>query len=166
MINIETKIPEFKVRLAQKGDQGIILGFIKELAGYEELLEQVEATEEMLYNTLFEKQYAEVLIGEYQGKAVCYALFFHNYSTFLAKPGIYLEDLYVQPEYRHFGFGKLMISNLAKIAVERDCGRLEWSCLDWNEPSLQFYKQLGAEVKKEWVTHRVTGMSLENLANL
>jgi len=164
MIDLETKIPEFKIRIAKDGDEGIILGFIRELAEYENLSDQVEATEEKLHNTLFVKKYAEVLIGEYNGSPVCFVLFFHNYSTFLTKPGIYLEDVYVKPEFRHLGLGKIMISKVAKIAVERDCGRMEWACLDWNEPSLQFYKRLGAKAMEEWVTHRLTGDSLLELA--
>jgi GNAT superfamily N-acetyltransferase len=166
MKGTETKTTGLKVRLAQPGDEGLILQLIKELAEYENLLNQVEATEAQVYKTLFETKYAEVLIGEYQNKPVSYALFFHNYSTFLAKPGIYLEDLYVRPEYRHMSFGKVMIASVAKLAIERDCGRMEWSCLNWNEPSLKFYKQLGAVTMDEWMTHRVTGDALVNLADL
>jgi GNAT superfamily N-acetyltransferase len=165
MFETQTSIPNFKIRKAVKGDEGIICGLIKELAVYEKLLDEVEATEEKIYNTIFVNHYAEVLIGEYDNKPVSYALFFHNYSTFLTKPGLYLEDIFVKPEYRHMGLGKLFFTVLAQIAVERDCGRLEWTCLDWNEPSLKFYKKMGAEPMSEWVIHRVTGGALQKLAN-
>jgi GNAT superfamily N-acetyltransferase len=165
MQEMETNIPHYKVRKAKPGDEKILCDLIKELASYENLLDEVEATEERIRETIFDKQYAEVLIGEYDGKPISYALFFHNYSTFLTKPGLYLEDIYVKPEYRQLGIGKLFFQILAKIAVERDCGRMEWTCLDWNEPSLKFYKKMGAMPKSEWVIHRVAGNGLQQLAD-
>lgn len=162
---ISTKNEKFKLRFATREDISIIFGFIKELAEYENLLHEVKATEEGLTESIFDKERAEVIIGEYNGQAIGMALFFYNYSTFLGKAGIYLEDLYIQPKYRGEGLGKIMLSYLAKLCKERDCGRLEWSCLDWNEPSIAFYKSLGAVPMDEWTVYRLTGDSLEKLAN-
>ena len=156
---------EFKIRIAEKKDTVIILKFIKELAVYEKLLHEVKAYEEMLQFNLFEKKYAEVVIGELGGEPVGFALFFHNFSTFLGKPGIYLEDLFVKDEFRGRGFGKQLLAYLAKLAVERDCGRLEWSVLDWNKPAIDFYLSLGAETMDEWITFRLTGEKLEALGS-
>ncbi|MNI24635.1 MULTISPECIES: GNAT family N-acetyltransferase [Clostridium] len=161
---IDTKFDDFKLRFAEEKDTEIILGFIKELAEYENLLNEVLATEEILKKSIFERKVAEVVIGEYQGKAVGFILFFYNFSTFIGKPGIYLEDLYIQPHMRGKGFGKVFLSFLAKLAVERDCGRLEWSCLDWNEPSIKFYKSLGAIPMDEWTVYRLHKDSLNSLA--
>ncbi|MCY6958673.1 GNAT family N-acetyltransferase [Clostridium sp. ZC22-4] len=163
-MTIDTKLNDFKLRFAEVKDVSIILEFIKELADYEKMLNEVVATEEILTESLFEKRIAEVIIGEYKKEPVAFALFFHNFSTFLGKPGIYLEDLYVKPEIRGKGIGKIMLSFLAKLAVERNCGRLEWSCLDWNEPSIEFYKQMGAIPMDEWTVYRVHNKTLDKLA--
>lgn len=153
------------IRTATAADIPQILAFIRALAEYEKLLDACVATEETLTRTLFgEHRYAEVLIADYDGIPAGFALFFHNYSTFLAKPGIYLEDLFVNPEYRGKGIGKALLSRLAKLAVERGCGRLEWSVLDWNEPSIGFYKSLGAVPMDEWTVFRLTGDALSGLA--
>jgi len=163
---INTSIPKFTMRFATQDDVGQILAFIKELAEYEKLAHEVVATEETLANTLFgERKVAEVILGFYDGKAVGFMLFFHNYSTFLAKPGIYLEDLYVKPEMRGKGIGKTMLSYLAKVAKERDCGRLEWWVLNWNKPAIDFYKSLQAEAMDEWTVFRLADKTLDNLAD-
>ncbi len=163
---IETALPDFRLRQATKDDCGLILGFIKELAEYEKLAHEVVASAETLEESLFgEKPYAEVVIGEYQQSAVGYALFFHNFSTFTGRPGIYLEDLYVQPTMRGKGFGKCLLAYLAKLAVERDCTRVEWSVLDWNEPSIQFYRSIGAIPMDEWTMQRLHGEALTSFAN-
>lgn len=161
---IETELSNFKLRFAEVGDVPLILTFIRELASYENLLDQVAATEEGLRESLFERKAAEVIIGEYKGEPVGFALFFHNFSTFVGKQGIYLEDLYVKPEMRGKGIGKIILSFLGKLAVERNCGRLEWWCLDWNEPSIQFYKSIGAIPMDEWTVYRVTSNALDHLA--
>ena len=140
------------------------LRFIKELADYEKLLHEVVATEEILRESLFERRAAEVVIAEYQGEPVGFALFFHNFSTFLGRPGLYLEDLYVRPEMRGKGIGKLLLSYLAKLALERGCGRFEWWCLDWNKSSIDFYKSIGAIPMDEWTVYRVCDQALEDLA--
>jgi len=155
-----------QLRPATADDVSAILGFICELADYEHLRHEVTATEEKLHATLFgEQRYAEVILAEVDGKAVGMALFFHNYSTFLAQPGIHLEDLYIQPAHRGLGLGKALITRLAQLAVERDCGRLEWQVLDWNEPARQFYRSLGAKALDGWLTKRVTGEGLTQMAN-
>lgn len=161
---IKTSVEDFTLRFAGEEDIPVILSFIKELAAYEEMLDQVVATEEILKQTLFEQKKAEVLIGEYKGEAVSFALFFHNFSTFLGRPGLYLEDVYVKPNMRKKGIGKAILSTLAQIALERNCGRFEWSCLDWNEPSINFYKNMGAAPMDQWTVYRVSGESLEKLA--
>ena len=158
------KLNAFSIRQAVPADVTLILQFIKKLGAYEKLSHEVVATEEKLRKTLFEQKMAEVIIGEYQGEPVGFALFFHNYSTFLGQAGIYLEDLFIDPGMRGKGFGKKMLAHLAKLAVERDCGRLEWSCLDWNEPSICFYKGLGAKALEEWTIFRVTGDTLQEMA--
>jgi GNAT superfamily N-acetyltransferase len=159
-----TKLDKFQLRFAEEKDIPVILRFIKELAIYENLLDQVTANEEILCESLFKRKVAEVIIAEYEGEAVGYALFFYNFSTFLGRPGIHLEDLYVTPDMRGKGFGKIILSYLAKLVVERDCGRLEWTCLDWNEPSIKFYKGLGAISMEDWSVYRLTGEALESLA--
>jgi GNAT superfamily N-acetyltransferase len=162
---IQTRIEGFELRHAEEEDVPIILDLIKELAVYEKLLHEVRATEETLKKNLFgNKRYAETVLGYYKDQPVGFALFFHNFSTFVGKPGLYLEDLYVKPEYRGKGFGKTLLAYLAKIAGERDCGRYEWAVLDWNEPALKFYESLGARVMSEWLIHRVTGEELVKLA--
>lgn len=158
-------MPEFSIRNATGEDVPLILSFIYELAEYEKLSHEVSATEEILRNSLFgERPVAEVLIGESDGRPAAFALFFHNFSTFLGRPGIYLEDLYVRPEFRGQGIGKAMFSRLARRAKERGCGRLEWSVLDWNEDAIRFYKKLGAVPMDEWTTLQVTGAELDGLA--
>lgn len=162
---MDTKLVDFKLRFAESGDVSLILGFIKELADYEKMLPDVVATEEGLRESLFQRKMAEVIIGEYKNQPVCFALFFHNFSTFLGKPGIYLEDLYVKPEMRGKGFGKIILSFLAQLVIERKCGRLEWWCLDWNKPSIEFYKRLGAVPMEEWTVFRVCDEALYELAD-
>lgn len=157
--------PSFTVRSASKSDVPAILGLIHELAEYEKLTHLVVATEDQLRTTLFgEKRVAEVLVGCVDNEPVGMAIFFQNYSTFLAKPGLYLEDLYVQPAHRGKGLGKALITAVARIAVERGCGRYEWTVLDWNTPAIEFYRCLGAEMKSEWRIMRVTGPALEQMA--
>ncbi|WP_221772009.1 GNAT family N-acetyltransferase [Listeria booriae] len=156
---------ELQFRFAAEGDVPLVLRFIKELAEYEGMLDQVVATEDVLHEWLLEKEKAEVLIGEYDGESVGFALFFHNFSTFLGRSGIYLEDLYVQPNVRGKGFGKAFLKRLAEIAVERGCGRLEWWCLDWNKPSIDFYLKMGAEAMEDWTVYRIAGETLTKLAN-
>lgn len=152
-------------RFAQSGDEGIILDFIRRLAEYEKMSDEVVATEELLTEWIFDKNKAEVIFAlDESGKEVGFALFFHNFSTFLGRAGIYLEDLFVLPEYRGKGYGKGLLRQLAKIAVERKCGRLDWWCLDWNQPSIDFYKSLGAVPMDEWTTFRITGDTLTKMA--
>ncbi len=151
-------------RYAQRADVPLILQFIRELADYEKMLEEVVATEELLTEWIFEQKKAEVLFAMAEGKEMGFALFFHNFSTFLGKSGIYLEDLYVKQEFRGQGFGKRILKELASIALERKCGRLEWWCLDWNQPSIDFYLSIGAEPMRDWTVYRLTGETLENLA--
>ena len=150
-------------RYATENDCAKILFFIKELAAYENLLDEVVATEELYKEWLFEKKKAEVIFACENGNEVGFALFFHNFSTFLGRAGIYLEDLFVLPEYRGKGYGKAILKQLARIAVERKCGRLEWVCLDWNQPSIDFYLSLGAEPMKDWTVYRLTGQTLTEL---
>ena len=152
------------IRFAEPSDVPQLLAFIHELAVYEELDDQVVATEALLHEWLFEKQKAEVLLAVVDGKPVGSALFFHNFSTFLGRAGIYLEDLYVQPAYRGRGYGKALLKKLAQITVERGCGRLEWACLDWNKPSIDFYRSLGAVSMDGWTTYRLTGDTLQKMA--
>lgn len=153
-----------RFRKATEEDTSLILYFIKELAAYEKMLDEVVATEDVLKEWLFVKQKAEVIFALENGKELGFALFFHNFSTFLGKAGIYLEDLYVIPEYRGKGYGKGLLKELAGIAVERGCGRLEWWCLDWNKPSIDFYLSLGAEPMKDWTVYRIAGETLKNMA--
>lgn len=155
---------ELTFRYAQRSDAPLILQFIRELADYEKMSDEVVADEETLEEWIFDKGKAEVLFAVVDGKEVGYALFFHNFSTFLGRAGIYLEDLFVKPEHRGKGYGKALLKQLASIAVERKCGRLEWSCLDWNQPSIDFYRSLGAEPMSDWTVYRMTGDTLNNLA--
>jgi GNAT superfamily N-acetyltransferase len=162
---IATQIPGFTIRFATERDVPLILQFIRGLAEYEKLTHEVTATEELLRQTLFgERHVAEVIIGDSEGEPVGFALFFHNFSTFLGRPGIYLEDLFVKPEMRGRGFGRVLLTYLAKLAKERNCGRVEWSVLDWNEPAIGFYKSLGAVPMDEWTIYRLTGEALERQA--
>ncbi len=151
-------------RFAEEADCGRILDFIRRLAEYEKMSDQVVATEELIREWVFEKKIAEVLFVCDGEQEAGFALFFHNYSTFLGRGGIYLEDLFVLPEYRKQGYGKALLKKLAKIAAERGCGRMEWACLNWNTPSIGFYRSLGAVPMDEWTTYRLTGSALEELA--
>lgn len=151
-------------RYAEQEDIPALLQMIKELAEYEHLLDEVVATPELLKTWLFEKKSAEVLLAEVGGDIVGYALFFHNFSTFLGRAGIYLEDLYIRAPYRKNGYGKAMLQKLAAIAVQRGCGRLEWSCLDWNQPSIDFYLSMSAQPMQDWTVYRLTGEGLTGLA--
>ena len=163
---MESKIDGFLIRKAEKEDVPLVLDFIKGLAEYEKLSHEVVATEAMLERYLFgEDKAAEVLIGYFNGTPVGFALYFYSFSTFLARPGIYLEDLFVLEEHRGKGFGKALLSFLAKQAVDKGCGRLEWAVLDWNELSINFYKSLGARMMDEWIVNRVSGTTLTELAN-
>jgi len=156
---------KFEIKMAEIEDVPLILGFIKELATYEKLLHGVVATEAILQETLFGgNSNAEVIISYLNHKPVAFALYFHNFSTFLGRPGIYLEDLYVTPDARGKGIGQKMLAYLAKLAKDRKCGRLEWWVLDWNETAIGFYKRIGAKLMDEWTVYRVTGDALDNLA--
>ena len=152
------------IRFATENDCALILHFIRDLAEYEKMADQVVASEELLREWIFEKQKAEVLFVCEEGKELGFALFFHNFSTFLGRAGIYLEYLFVLQEYRGKGYGKALLKKLAQIAVERGCGRLEWSCLDWNSPSIDFYRSLGAIPMDDWTTYRLTGETLKKLS--
>ena len=156
---------DFSIRFAARGDIPAVLGFIRALAAYENMENQVIANEALLESWIFEKKRAEVLLAFEGETPVGFALFFHNFSTWLGRAGIYLEDLFVLPEYRGKGYGKLLLKRLARIAVQRGCGRLEWACLDWNEPAIAFYKAVGAAPLDEWTTYRVTGDALLSLAS-
>ena len=156
---------DFSIRFAARGDIPAVLGFIRALAAYENMEDQVIANEALLETWIFEKKRAEALLAFEGEKPVGFALFFHNFSTWLGRAGIYLEDLFVLPEYRGKGYGKLLLKRLARIAVQRGCGRLEWACLDWNEPAIAFYKAVGAAPLDEWTTYRVTGDALLSLAS-
>jgi GNAT superfamily N-acetyltransferase len=162
---IQTKIPNFTLRFAQEKDIPIIFSFIKDLASFEKLSHEVTTNEAILLDSLFNRKAAEVIIGEFKNEPVAFALFFHNFSTFMGKPGIYLEDLYVKPAFRKFGYGKTMLAFLGKLAIDRDCGRMEWWCLDWNSKSINFYKKFGAEGMNDWTVYRLTGKALSNIAH-
>ena len=151
-------------RFAKPGDEEKILFFIRELAKYEKMESDVVATPELLHEWIFEKGKAEVIFPILDGKEIGFALFFHNFSTFLGRAGLYLEDLYILPEQRGRGYGKATLKELARIAVQRGCGRLEWYCLDWNTPSINFYLSLGAQPLDEWTTYRLTGDTLKRMA--
>lgn len=155
---------ELTFRFAKKEDTSLILEFIKALAKYEKLEHEVVASEQLLQEWIFEKNKAEVIFVMENNQEIGFALFFHNFSTFLSRAGLYLEDLYIKPKYRHRGYGKKTLQYLAKLAVERGCGRLEWWCLDWNKNSIDFYLSLGAKAMDEWTTYRITGDTLKNLA--
>ena len=154
-----------RLRQANVGDVPTIASLIRELAAYEKLLDRVSLDEERLGRHLFgDRPYAEVVLAEVDGEATGFALFFHNYSTFLGRPGIYLEDLFVRPEQRGGGVGRALLTHLARLALDRGCGRLEWSVLDWNEPAIGFYRRLGATANSEWTGYRLEGEALERLA--
>ena len=155
----------FIIRPSTENDAAVILSLINDLAEYEHLTHEVEATAGDIRQSLFgERPVAEALIGEHAGIAISFALFFYNFSTFLGKPGIYLEDLYVKPQYRKNGFGRRMLAHIARLAKERNCGRFEWSVLDWNEPAIRTYDRLKARPMKEWILYRLTGEALDQLA--
>ncbi len=154
---------ELSFRFAVREDTPLILSFIRALAAYEQMTDQVIATEELLAEQLFDRGNAEVLFALEDGKEVGFALFFHNFSTFLGRAGLYLEDLYVLPEHRGRGYGKALLRQLARIARERGYGRMEWWCLDWNRPSIDFYLSLGAEPMRDWTVYRLSGATLEAL---
>ena len=157
---------EVTFRKAVREDVPLILEFIKGLAEYEKMSDEVVATEEILDEWLFDKEKEEVIFAIAEGEEVGFALFFHNFSTFLGRAGIYLEDLFVKPKYRGNGYGKAILKRLAQIAVERGCGRLEWSCLDWNQPSIDFYLSLGATPMSGWTGYRLTGKTLADAAGV
>jgi GNAT superfamily N-acetyltransferase len=164
-VDLSTTSP-FKIRPAVEEDAAVILSLIKELAEYEHLSHEVVATENDIRKTLLgERPFAETLIGEYGGLPISFALFFHNFSTFIGKPGIYLEDLYVQPAHRGKGFGSKMLAHIAALARERDCGRFEWSVLNWNTPAIRTYEKLDATPMKEWILYRLNGEALSRLAD-
>lgn len=154
-----------RFRYAERKDVSLILKFIRELASYEKMLDEVTADEAALEEWIFDRKKAEVIFAMVDDKEIGFALFFHNFSTFLGKAGLYLEDLYVLPEYRGNGYGKALLKKLASIAVERKCGRLEWWCLNWNKPSIDFYLSLGAEPMSDWTVYRITGNTLRGLAD-
>ena len=156
---------QLTIRYVQESDIPQILFFIKELAIYEKMLDDVVATEDLLREWIFEKKRAEVILAEENGEPVGFALFFHNFSTFLGRAGIYLEDLFVKPEHRGKGVGKALLQRLAQITVERGCGRLEWACLDWNRPSIDFYLSLGAAPMDQWTIYCLTGETLRRMAD-
>jgi len=154
---------KFEYRFAKEEDTALILQFIRALAEYEKMASEVVADEKLLRHWIFDEKKAEVIFALENGKEVGFALFFHNFSTFLGRAGIYLEDLFVLPEYRGKGYGKGLITQLARIAVERGCGRLEWWCLNWNQPSIDFYLSLGAEPMKDWTVYRIAGETLQEM---
>lgn len=161
-----TNKPRFEIKPATEADLSAILTFIRKLADYERLSQEVVATEELLRKTLFgERRTAEVAIGYLENNPIGFVLFFHNYSTFLGRPGLYIEDLFVDEVYRRRGFGRRLLLHVARLAKERGCGRLEWSVLDWNEPAINFYKKLGAVPMSEWTVFRITGKSLDELSS-
>ena len=152
-------------RYAERKDTELILKFIHELAEYENLSDQVVATAELLEVWIFDKKKAEVILAVEDGKDVGFALFFHNFSTFLGRAGIYLEDLYIMPKYRGKGYGKALLKELASTALKRGCGRLDWSCLDWNQPSIDFYLSVGAQPLEDWTVYRLSGESLREMGS-
>ena len=162
----ENKEVTLSIRNAKEEDLPLVLTFIQELADYEKLSHQVIADIETLDYWLFQKKTAEALILECAGQAIGFALFFHNFSTFLGKAGIYLEDLYIRPQYRNHGYGKALMLHLASLTLDRQCGRLEWSCLDWNEPSIGFYERLGAVAQSDWTTYRLNEEALRALVSV
>jgi len=162
-----TNRPSFEIRSATEADVPAILSFVRKLAAYERLSQEVVATEALLRETLFgDRRTAEVAIGYLENLPVGFVLYFHNYSTFLGRPGLYIEDLFVDETYRRRGYGRKLLLHVARLARERGCGRLEWSVLDWNEPAINFYKKLGAMPMSEWTVFRLTGESLDRLSSV
>jgi len=162
-----TNRPSFEIRSATEADVPAILSFVRKLAAYERLSQEVVATEALLRETLFgDRRTAEVAIGYLENLPVGFVLYFHNYSTFLGRPGLYIEDLFVDEIYRRRGYGRKLLLHVARLARERGCGRLEWSVLDWNEPAINFYKKLGAMPMSEWTVFRLTGESLDRLSSV
>lgn len=161
---VKPALKDFKIRFADENDTGLILDFIKKLADYEKMLSQVVATKDDIREVFFERKIAEAIIGVYDYKPVGFVVFFYNFSTFMGRPGIYIEDFYVNPEVRSKGIGTLMFAFIAKLAVERKCGKLEWMVLDWNKSSINFYKKIGAIPKDEWETYKLDGIALKKLA--
>lgn len=160
-----TSIENFKLRETNKEDVNLILSLIKEIAEYENMLDEVIATEESLIQSIFVDERAHVIIGEVNGEAICYALYFFNYSTFIGKEGLYLEDIYIKPEFRGNGLGKEIFKFLGKVAKENGCKRMEWTCLNWNKSSIKFYECLGAIPMDEWTVHRLNENEISKLAN-
>ena len=163
-MTFQTTVPNTQIRLAEPQDIPLVLGFVEELAEYEKMSDEVVATEELFFEWMFTRKIAECLICEYDGQPVGIALYFFNFSTFVGRGGLYLEDLYIRPEMRGKGLGKELFRALAQTAVERGCGRMEWSCLDWNTPSIAFYQSLGARAMDEWTVYRLTSDQLRALA--
>jgi GNAT superfamily N-acetyltransferase len=157
-------MPQFKIRPAKETEAGLILEFIKKLAAYEKCSDEVVADEQTIYNSIFVEKAAEVVFAEEDGVVIGFALFFHNFSTFVGRKGLYLEDLFIIPEKRGLGYGKAILKYLANIAVERHCGRMEWICLDWNAPSLAFYRSIGAIPMDEWTVQRMHEDVVKNFA--
>ncbi len=155
----------FSIREATINDSKIILDFIKKLAKYEKLLDEVVATEELVKNNIFNRNYANVIIAYVDNNPIGFALYFFNFSTFLCKPGLYIEDLFIDEEYRNLGYGKKLLEYLATIAINNDCGRMEWWVLNWNEPSIKFYKSIGAKSMDEWTVFRLTKDNLLELSS-
>ncbi len=157
---------EFVIRFAEEKDAPIIVTMIRELASYEKLEDNVQVTEALIEDTIFNRKAAEVLLVEYKRKVIAYAIFFQNFSTFTARPGIFIEDIYVKPNFRRKGIGRLLFSFIARLGVKRGYARMEWSCLDWNVSSVAFYKKMGAEALTEWTTYRLSGEALQKLGCL
>ncbi len=155
-----------KIRSAKKEDAELILDFIRQLAVYEKRLHEVIASKNDIIDAIFNRKIAEAIIAEYKGRPAGFAIFFYNFSTFLGKPGIYIEDLFVNPEHRGKGIGKLLFASIAKLAVERKCCRIEWTVLHWNEPSIKFYENIGAQLKDEWVIYKMSGDALTDIAGI
>ncbi len=153
-------------RYAEEKDTGLVLEFIRGIAAYEKLLDEVVATEESLREWMFEKKLVEVIFAEAEGDTVGFALFFQNFSTFVGRAGLYLEDIFVKPQYRKKGYGKAIFRKLAQIAVERGCQRFEWVCLDWNQPSIDFYRSMGAVPMEEWTIYRLSGDAIRKAAEI
>jgi len=161
---VKPALEDFKIRFADENDAELIFDFIRRLADYEKMLDKVVATKNDIMEVFFERKIAEAIIGEYNGEPVGFVIFFYNFSTFMGRPGIYIEDFYVNPEFRSKGIGTLLIAFIAKLAVERKCGKMEWMVLDWNESSINFYKKIGAVAMDEWETYKLDGIALEKLA--
>ena len=157
-------MPEFTLRKAAPEDTALVLSFIKQLAVYEKMLDEVQTDEESLFQAMFVRKITHALIAEEDGQPIGFALYFFNFSTFVGRPGLYLEDVFIQPEFRGKGYGTAIFRELAKIAKEENCGRMEWTCLDWNEPSRQFYRKMGAVTMDEWTVHRFTEDTIRKIA--